>query len=290
MSPVFDMFLTDDSIVSSEHLGGPDGDLRLVPDLDRLTVLSAQPGWAWAPVDRLTQDGPPYPVCQRTFARRMTQRAAEAGIGLRAAVEIEWAVGRGDAPDGQFVPACTGPGYGMTRLVELSDYAADLLAALDEQGVEVDQIHPEYFRRPVRAVGRRARPVAAADRSVLVRQTIRAVSQRHGLRASFAPSVVRNGRQRRARAHLGLAGRLEPVRRRRSPVRHDTGRRGLAAGILDALPRCARSGRPARRATCGWSPRTGPARSPAGAGRPGRAGCAWSRGWSAARSRRRTSR
>ena len=31
MSPVFDLFLADDSIVSSELQGGPDGDLRLVP-------------------------------------------------------------------------------------------------------------------------------------------------------------------------------------------------------------------------------------------------------------------
>jgi glutamine synthetase len=35
-----------------------------------------------------------------------------------------------------------------------------------------------------------ADPVRAADDSVLVRQTIRAVSHRHGLRASFAPAVV----------------------------------------------------------------------------------------------------
>jgi len=32
--------------------------------------------------------------------------------------------------------------------------------------------------------------VTAADRSVLVRQTIRAVSAHHGIRPSFAPSVV----------------------------------------------------------------------------------------------------
>ena len=52
MSPVFDVFVVDDSITTSEHIGGPVGDLRLYPDLDRLTVLAAQPGWAWAPTDR----------------------------------------------------------------------------------------------------------------------------------------------------------------------------------------------------------------------------------------------
>src|SRR5690349_14592421 len=56
-SPVFDAFLTDDSIVSGRFAGGPVGDLRLHPDLDRLVVLDHQPGWAWAPADRFTQEG-----------------------------------------------------------------------------------------------------------------------------------------------------------------------------------------------------------------------------------------
>src|SRR6476646_6830307 len=43
-SPVFDAFLTDDSIVSGRHAGGPVGDLRLHPDLDRLVALDQQPG------------------------------------------------------------------------------------------------------------------------------------------------------------------------------------------------------------------------------------------------------
>ncbi len=33
-------------------------------------------------------------------------------------------------------------------------------------------------------------PVEAADTSVLVRQTIRAVGQEHGLRTSFSPKVA----------------------------------------------------------------------------------------------------
>src|SRR5687768_11471946 len=65
MSTVHDVFCVDDSITSSRHIGGPVGDLRLHPDLAAVTVLSAQPGWAWAPVDRWTQDGAPYPPDQR---------------------------------------------------------------------------------------------------------------------------------------------------------------------------------------------------------------------------------
>ena len=73
MSPVFDAFLANDGIAPT---GTPDGDLRLLPDVDRLTVLAGQPGWAWAPVDRYTQEGLPHPGCQRLFARRMVGAAA----------------------------------------------------------------------------------------------------------------------------------------------------------------------------------------------------------------------
>lgn len=45
-SPAFDVFVVDDSMTASRLVGGPDGDLRLLPDLDRVEGLAAQPGWA----------------------------------------------------------------------------------------------------------------------------------------------------------------------------------------------------------------------------------------------------
>jgi len=187
MSPAFDTFLADDSITSTDMLGGPDGDLRLRPDLDRLVALAGQPGWAWAPADRFTQEGEPWLADQRGFARRMAELAAADGITFQMAVEIEWAAG---LDDDDFRPACRGPAYGMTRLVELSDYCRDVLIALEDQDIVVDQLHPEYAAGQFEVSVAAADPVRAADDSVLVRQTIRAVSQRHGLRVSFAPSVV----------------------------------------------------------------------------------------------------
>ncbi|WP_251095767.1 glutamine synthetase family protein [Streptomyces sp. Caat 7-52] len=203
MSPVFDTFLADDSVVTTDVLGSPDGDLRLYPDLDHLVPLAGQPGWAWAPVDRITQEGERHPGCARTFLRRTVADAADRhGIAVRAAVEIEWAVGLDSVPAGEFVPAVSGPAYGAVRQIELSDYTADLLAALAAQGVDVDQIHPEYapgqFEVSVGALD----AVAAADRSVLVRQTIRAVARRHRLRVSFAPAYLPEGVGNGGHLHL----------------------------------------------------------------------------------------
>ncbi|GAA3367628.1 gamma-glutamylpolyamine synthetase GlnA3 [Streptomyces sannanensis] len=203
MSPVFDTFLANDSIVSTDVLGSPDGDLRLYPDLDRLAVLAGQPGWAWAPVDRITQEGERHPGCSRTVLRRIVADAAERhGITFKAAIEVEWAVGRGTAQKADFVPACSGPAYSATRLVELSDYVAELMAAFAVQGVDVDQVHPEYAAGQFEISVGPLDPVAAADRSVLVRQTIRAVSLRHGLRVSFSPAVLAEGVGNGGHVHL----------------------------------------------------------------------------------------
>ncbi|MDT0454132.1 glutamine synthetase family protein [Streptomyces sp. DSM 41527] len=244
MSPVFDVFTSDDAITASDHLGGPDGDLRLFPDLDRVTTLAAQPGWAWAPADRYDQLGRSHPACQRQFARRMTERAATAGLELRMGFETEWVVARvpagHQAATGADEPLdypCAGPAYGMTRVVELSDYLRDVTEALSVQGIDVLQLHPEYAPGQFEVTTAPGDPVRAADDVVLVRETIRAVSVRHGLRASFAPSVVAGAVGNGCHLHLGLY--REGTSLHRSPdapwgLAPDAA--AFLGGVLGALP------------------------------------------------------
>jgi len=239
MSPVFDAFLVDDSITAGRWIGGPDGDLRMFPDLGRAVALAAQPGWAWAPADRFQQDGAPHPACQRQFAARMTAAAAARGLSLRAAYEVEWIVQR---EDGGY--PTHGPAYGLHRLTDCSDYLRDLLTALEAQELTVQQLHPEYSPGQFEVSVAAGDPVAAADSTVLVRHTVRAVSAAHGLRASFAPAfaadAVGNG------AHLHLSLWREPDGGAAGPANLITGgpgRHGLTAegeaflaGVLDQLP------------------------------------------------------
>jgi glutamine synthetase len=238
MSPVFDTFLCDDSVVTTDVLGSPDGDLRLYPDLDQLVALAGQPGWAWAPVDRITQEGARHPGCARTFLRRIVADAAKRhGVTFKAAIEIEWAVGLGSAPPGEFVPAVSGPAYGAIRQVELSDCTADLLAALAAQDVSVDQLHPEYAAGQFEVSVRALDPVAAADQSVLVRQTIRAVAQRHGLRVSFSPAVFAEGVGNGGHLHLSCwrdGANLHAGGERRYGMTPEA--ESFTAGILARLP------------------------------------------------------
>jgi len=235
MSPVFDAFRLDDMILSGTYAGSPVGDLRLHPDLARLTVLAGQPGWAWAPVDRYDQEGVAHPQCSRLLASSMVDDLAVAGLRARMAFEVEWAVSVGDGDD--FLPACQGPAYGMIRVSELSDYSVDLLAALASQGVALDQFHPEYGAGQLEISVAAESPVDAADTFVLVRETIRAVSLRHGLRVSFSPKVLVEGVGNGAHVHLSLWSDEMNV------MTGGDGEFGLSAtavsfsaGILDRLP------------------------------------------------------
>jgi glutamine synthetase len=159
------------------------------------------------------------------------------------AFELEWFVGR-DEGDGT-TPACAGPAYGMTRLIELSDYSNDLLGALSGEGVPVDQFHPEYAAGQLELSVAATDPVAAADRLVLVKQTVRAVSQAHDLRASFAPVVVAGQVGNGCHVHMScwsegtnlFAGGNRP---------HGLTERGesVLAGLLEHLPALCAIGAP----------------------------------------------
>jgi len=238
-TPVFDAFGADDSIAACPA-ANPCGDLRLLPDLDRVVPLAGQPGWAWAPADRLTQDGHPHPRCGRLLAARLVERLAEAGPAARMGFEVEFMLHDGstpDAADGGLVPACAGPAYGMTRLIEVSDFGTDLLRALSAEEVAVAQFHPEYAPGQFELSTAPEAPVAAADTAVLVRSTVRAVAARHGLGCSFAPSVLAGGVGNGGHVHLSL------TRDGRNLFTGGTGVAGLtpeaeafAAGVLARLP------------------------------------------------------
>lgn len=242
LSPVFSVFLVDDQITSSPHIGGPTGDTRLMPDPSGTVPLAASPGWALAPVDQLDQEGEVYPACARTFTRRMLERLASFGLELRGGFEVEFFLGRrtsnGAAGEPDPVPAHTGPAYSAIALADVEPFATSLIRALEEQGTGVMQFHPEYSTGQLEVSVPHRAGIAVADTNLILRQTIRAVARSHGLAASFAPVVfaglVGNG----LHLHLSVWDR-----RGRNLFHGGRGPEGMtrkaeafAAGILASMP------------------------------------------------------
>jgi glutamine synthetase len=195
ISTVFSVFLVDDDITSAPGFEGPSGDMRLMPDPGATTPLAAMPGWALSPVDQHTQEGEVWPACSRSFLKRQVSALADRGLELRGAFELEFFLGRrGELPAGlgeepEPVPAHTGPGYSAEVLTRYEGFGLDLIGALETQGTGVEQFHPEYSTGQFEVSVPHGSAIQAADTSLVVRQTIRAVARAHGLDASFAPVV-----------------------------------------------------------------------------------------------------
>jgi glutamine synthetase len=175
---------TDDLFADVQPFDNPSGDMRLIPDLAAARVLTAVPGWAWAPVDQMSQELEPVPACQRDALKRVAEAATAAGIELRATFEIEATL---VDPEGR--PAHTGPGYSTRALSLIDGFLLDLVDALEMASIEVEQFHPEYAPGQFEVSVAPRDPLGAADDLVFVRTQMRFAARRHGLEVSFAPVV-----------------------------------------------------------------------------------------------------
>ncbi len=235
ISTSFDRFRADDWIAGSGRGEEPVGDLRIIPDVRRVVSLAGQPGWAWSPGDRYQQTGEPHPQCGRLLLQRLTDSLAESGCTVKATFEIEWVVSRGF--DDDFVPAVHGPGYSMARLIDQSDYCRDVLQALGDVGIEVEQFHPEYAAGQLEISVPAESPVEAADTSVLARSTIRAIGHRHGFRTSYSPKVAVPGVGNGGHVHLSLWRDGQNLMAAGSgPAGFTPEGEAFTAGILSRLP------------------------------------------------------
>lgn len=165
---------------------GPVGEIRLVPDLDTFVLLPYAPKTARVLVDMVQLDRTPWPVCPRSFLKRMIARAAERGLRVMAAFENEFYLARVDN-EGRFFPFDRSNCFSSIGMDNASGIIMDIVEALEKQGVAVQQYYPELGPGQQEISVRHAEALQAADRQIVVRETVRGVAASHGIYASFAP-------------------------------------------------------------------------------------------------------
>jgi len=192
-----------DALAAVEGLG-PVGEFRLLPDPSTFVVLPYVPNSGMMLCDMLTLERQPWEACPRTFLKRMIASAASMGITMQAAVEHE------------FYLACTTPsGYepfdrslcyssiGFDSSARIMD---DTIAALEQQGIEVEQFMPELGPGQQELSIHHADALRAADNALLVRETVRGVALQHGVIASFAAKPFLDQAGSGAHIHCSLWG------------------------------------------------------------------------------------
>jgi glutamine synthetase len=182
---------------------GAVGEIRLVPDPESFAVLPYAPGSAAMSCDMLTGDRQPWGACPRSFLRRMAGRLAALGWRLRASFEAEFSLARrGD--DGAYVPFDETLCFSSIAMTQAAPFACELTAALEAQGLTVEQYYPELGHGQHEISIRHDEALRAADNHIKLRETIRGVAARHGLFASLAPKPFPDQAGNGAHIHFSL--------------------------------------------------------------------------------------
>jgi glutamine synthetase len=190
VTTLFAVFDTNDAITfAAPGLQTPSGDVRLVPQLDRVTRLAGQPAFAWAPVRQVTADGGPWAFDQRSVLERTVAALAEDGCSALVGYEMEFGVFEPPQADDDesLLPAHPGPAYSPHALLAIDDFVASVMRDAEANGLRLGQVHAEYGPAQVELSLAATDPVTAADQQLLARQTVLAAAEAHGLRVSFAP-------------------------------------------------------------------------------------------------------
>jgi len=214
---------------------GPVGEVRLVPDLATYRTLPYAPHAGAVLTDHMTREGPPSRTCPRSFLKRMQAALGERGLVLRAAFENEFSLAT--ALDGAYLPVDSSLCFSTIGMTTSQDYVDELVAALDAQGIPVEQYYAElgHGQQEISTAHRPA--VRAADEQLLVRETIRGVATGRGLLASLAPKPWQDNAGNGCHIHFSL---WEGDRNRfydgAGPDGLSGGARAFIAGVLAHLP------------------------------------------------------
>ena len=216
---------------------GPVGEIRLIPDPRTFTVLPYAPHAAAMTSDMCTLDGAAWEACPRAFLKRQIAACAAAGFSVRAAFECEFTLAV-RSPDGTFAPLDASLCFSTTGMTTAAPVIDELVAALEAQGIQVEQYYPELGHGQQELSIRHAPALDAADRQVFYRETVRGVAHRHGLYASLAPKPFVDQAGNGGHIHFSLWDAAN----RRSLMHDPKGRYGVSAlgyhfiaGVLEHL-------------------------------------------------------
>jgi glutamine synthetase len=180
----------------------PAGELRVAPDFETYRVLPYAPHTAALVCDLNGLDGEPSSLCPRSFLKRMVERLEAQEASVRASFENEFVLAQ--AVDGGHVPLGSSRRYASVGLSVAQGYLDELAGAATDQELELERCHaatgPGQYE--VSTAGRLT--LEAADRQLLLRETIRGVAPRHGLAASLAPTPW-PGEDTRSESHLHVS-------------------------------------------------------------------------------------
>jgi glutamine synthetase len=205
------------------------GDLRLLPDLDtraRVGEDEGEPALDLVLCDIVETDGTPWGCCPRLFLREaLRELEQEFSLRVQCSFEHEFQLLRSERAA---LP------FSLEAQRRAEPFASRAMAALAQAGAAPERFFAEFaphqYELPVAPVD----GLAAADRAVVLREVVRDVARRDGVRATFVPLLDPTAAGNGVHIHLRLLDAAgEPVLYREgAPAHMSPLGMSFAAGIL----------------------------------------------------------
>ncbi|MEK0081818.1 type III glutamate--ammonia ligase [Benzoatithermus flavus] len=179
-------------------------DLFAVPDPESLIQLPWKPEVGWLAAD-LWMDGQPVEQAPRNVLKRVMAAAGSRGYELKSGVECEFFL---ITPDGE---AIADPGdrqvkpcYDQSALMRRYDVIAEICDAMLSLGWGAYQADHEDANGQFEMNWHYANALVTADRHSFFKYMVKAIAEKHGLRATFMPKPFTNLTGSGCHAHVSL--------------------------------------------------------------------------------------
>ena len=181
-----------------------DPDVFAIPDPDSLIQLPWKKEVGWLAADPW-MNGKPVPHAPRNVLKRMKTKAAKQGYAMKTGVECEFFL---LAPDGSAIsdPAdiASKPCYDQSALMRRYDVITEICDAMLELGWSPYQNDHEDANGQFEMNWNYDDMLVTADRHAFFKYMVKAIAEKHGLRATFMPKPFANLTGSGCHSHVSL--------------------------------------------------------------------------------------
>jgi len=220
--------------IPDSDLWGSHGDRRLMPDPS--TEVRVDLGLGHTPLhfllcDITHLDGSNWDVCARTYLKNtLIELEQRTGCSVRAGFEHEFVF--------TDIEAAAGPGFSLRCLRDAEPFGSLLMLALRQAKQEPETYLPEFGMAQYEFTCHPASALAAADRSVIMRELAHETARQLGRQISFTPKLAPDALGNGVHIHISLmdsAGKSRTFDSSR-PGRLSEIAGQFSAGIVKYLP------------------------------------------------------
>lgn len=179
-------------------------DMLVIPDPDSLVQLPWKPEVGWLAGD-CWMDGKPMADTPRLVLKAQSERAKKMGYRVKAGVEAEYFIVNADGTaiaDGRDTQAK--PCYDQAALMRRYEIVAEICDCMLQLGWEPYQNDHEDANGQFEMNWNYDDVLVTADRHVFFKYMVKAIAEKHGLRATFMPKPFSNLTGNGCHAHISV--------------------------------------------------------------------------------------